>query len=215
MSAKSHKPTSRPSIRMSALGSKADILTSDKAYYRKQSTCSGGRSEPPSGPRLLFLPRAHSNSACSLLLSHPVGQLVYVTRRLTMLDHEELDEAAQVRQVRFLCRRQRILASTKGAGRNRRPLLRNVRKRRCGYGFFSAHALVAASHVPPAFVQSASVFAAAAPAKAGPVKASARVIANIEMRIFMAFSPLRWTKPQYLNALFETYVPGTPDPIAG
>jgi hypothetical protein len=109
----------------------------------------------------------------------------------------------------------RILASTKGAGRNRRPLLRNVRKRRCGYGFFSAHALVAASHVPPAFVQSASVFAAAAPAKAGPVKASARVIANIEMRIFMAFSPLRWTKPQYLNALFETYVPGTPDPIAG
>jgi hypothetical protein len=85
--------------------------------------------------------------------------------------------------------------------------LRNVRKPRWGYGFFSAHVLVAASHVPPAFVQSASVFAAAAPAKAGPVKASARVIANIETRIFMAFSPLRWTKPQYLNALFETYVP--------
>jgi hypothetical protein len=26
---------------------------------------------------------------------------------------------------------------------------------------------------------------------------------------------LRWTKPLCLNALFETYVPGTPDPIAG
>ena len=63
--------------------------------------------------------------------------------------------------------------------------------------------LVAASHVPPAFVQSASVFAAAAPAKAGPVKANARVIANIEMRIFMAFSPLLRTKPQCLNALLR------------
>ena len=29
-------------------------------------------------------------------------------------------------------------------------------------------------------------------AKAGPVKASARVKANIEMRVFMTFSPLRW-----------------------
>jgi hypothetical protein len=65
--------------------------------------------------------------------------------------------------------------------------------------------LVAASHVPPAFTQSASVFAAAAPAKAGPVKASARVTAKIEIRVFMAFSPLRWTKPLYLNALYETY----------
>jgi hypothetical protein len=80
-----------------------------------------------------------------------------------------------------------------------------------GYGFFSAHVLVAASHVPPAFVQSASVFAAAAPAKAGPVKASARVIANIEMRIFMAFSPLLWIKPQCLNALLRLMFQETPD----
>jgi hypothetical protein len=62
------------------------------------------------------------------------------------------------------------------------------------YGFFSAHVLVAASHVPPAFAQSASVFAAVtSPAKAGPVKASARVNAKIERRVFMAFTPLRWT----------------------
>jgi hypothetical protein len=67
---------------------------------------------------------------------------------------------------------------------------------KASYGFFSAHALVVASHVPPAFTQSASVFAAAAPAKAGPVKASARVTAKIEIRVFMAFSPLRWHQRQ-------------------
>jgi hypothetical protein len=38
-------------------------------------------------------------------------------------------------------------------------------------------------HVPPAFAQSASVFAAVtSPAKTGPVKASARINAKIEMR---------------------------------
>jgi hypothetical protein len=58
------------------------------------------------------------------------------------------------------------------------------------YGFLSAHVLVAASHVPPAFVQSASVLAAVAPAKAGPVKANARASASIETRPFMAFSTL-------------------------
>ena len=47
--------------------------------------------------------------------------------------------------------------------------------------------LVVAFQVPPAFTQSASVFAAAAPAKAGPVKASASVNAKIEIRVFMAF----------------------------
>ena len=59
---------------------------------------------------------------------------------------------------------------------------------------FGAHLLVAASHTPPAFVQSASVLAAVgspAPAKAGPVKANARARASIETRPFMAFSPLR------------------------
>src|SRR6478736_4405069 len=98
------------------------------------------------------------------------------------------------------------------------PFLSSVAVATVVYGFFAAHVLVAASHTPPAFVQSASVFAAVgspAPAKAGPVKASAIARASIETRPFMAFSPLRWTKPRSINALFETYVPGTPDPIAG
>ena len=71
----------------------------------------------------------------------------------------------------------------------------NRLKHRSGYIFFSSHILVVAFHVPPAFAQSASVFAAVAPAKAGPVNASAKATANVEMRIFMGFSPLRWTKP--------------------
>jgi len=56
-----------------------------------------------------------------------------------------------------------------------------------GYCFFAAHLLVAASHTPPAFVQSASVLAAVgspAPAKAGPVKARANATASVEIRIF-------------------------------
>ena len=67
----------------------------------------------------------------------------------------------------------------------------NRSKHRSGYIFFSSHILVVAFHVPPAFAQSASVFAAVAPAKAGPVNASAKATANVEMRIFMGFSPLR------------------------
>ena len=58
------------------------------------------------------------------------------------------------------------------------------------YIFFSSHILVVAFHVPPAFAQSASVFAAVtSPAKAGPVKASARVTAKVAIRIFMTLSP--------------------------
>jgi hypothetical protein len=34
------------------------------------------------------------------------------------------------------------------------------------------------------------------------------------MRIFMAFSPLLWTKPQCLNALLRLMFQETPDPIA-
>ena len=46
------------------------------------------------------------------------------------------------------------------------------------------------------FWQSASVFAFdTSPAKAGPVMARAMAIANVEMRTFMGFSPLRWTSP--------------------
>ena len=53
--------------------------------------------------------------------------------------------------------------------------------------------------MPPAFAQSAAVFAAVAPAKTGPEKASARVIAKVAIRIFMGFSPLRWTEPPQMN----------------
>jgi hypothetical protein len=67
------------------------------------------------------------------------------------------------------------------------------------YIFFSSHILVVAFQEPLAATQSASVFAAVAPAKAGPVKARAMAIANVEMRIFMGFSPLRWTKPPQTN----------------
>jgi hypothetical protein len=56
------------------------------------------------------------------------------------------------------------------------------------YIFFSEHVLVAASHMPPAFLQSASVLAAVAPAKAGPAKANARATASVEIRAFRGFS---------------------------
>jgi hypothetical protein len=59
---------------------------------------------------------------------------------------------------------------------------------------FFAQVFVVASHMPPAFLQWASVFAfvTSSAAKAGAVKASARVTAKIEIKIFMAFTPLRW-----------------------
>jgi hypothetical protein len=61
------------------------------------------------------------------------------------------------------------------------------------YIFFSEQVLVALSHVPPALAQSAAVFAVFTSwAKAGPVKAIARVTARTETRLFMTFSPLRW-----------------------
>lgn len=47
------------------------------------------------------------------------------------------------------------------------------------YIFFSSHILVVAFQVPLAATQSASVFAAAAPANAGPVTASAMAIAPL------------------------------------
>ena len=65
-----------------------------------------------------------------------------------------------------------------------------------GYIFFSSHILVVAFHVPPAFAQSASVFAAVAPAKTGPEKASARVIAKVVIRIFMGFFSVTLKPPQ-------------------
>jgi hypothetical protein len=66
------------------------------------------------------------------------------------------------------------------------------------YIFFAEHVLVLASHMPPAFWQSALVFAAVtSPANAGAVKASANASANIEIMVFMgvfsfeAVSPVR------------------------
>ena len=50
----------------------------------------------------------------------------------------------------------------------------------------------------------AFVFAAfTSPAKAGPLNASAKATANVEMSIFMGFSPLRWTKPPQMNVFCE------------
>jgi hypothetical protein len=54
---------------------------------------------------------------------------------------------------------------------------------------FAAQVLVVASQTPPALSQSAFVLAiVTSPAKAGPVKARARVIAKMERRVFMVFS---------------------------
>ena len=58
------------------------------------------------------------------------------------------------------------------------------------YIFFSEHAFFAASHVPPAFSQSAAFFAVVtSPAKAGPVKASAKANANVDTSVFMDVTP--------------------------
>ena len=70
----------------------------------------------------------------------------------------------------------------------------NVRKRQWAYILFLEQVLVESFHVPPSLKQSFSVFAFFTfPAKAGPVKASARVTAKIDIKVFMAVSPLRWT----------------------
>jgi hypothetical protein len=59
------------------------------------------------------------------------------------------------------------------------------------YIFFSEHVLVLASHEPPAFSQSAWVFAVdTSPAKAGPETASASDSANTEMSVFIDDTPL-------------------------
>src|SRR5262245_25780703 len=64
----------------------------------------------------------------------------------------------------------------KGARRSERL---NVPVPEYDYIFFSEHALLAASHTPPAFSQSAWVFAVVtSPAKAGPVTATARTPAE-------------------------------------
>lgn len=76
------------------------------------------------------------------------------------------------------------------------------------YIFFSVHFLAAASHTPPALSQLAlSVAFVTSPAKAGPVKASAIAMANIEIRVFMDVSPLRCTRQELGNANLQASVP--------
>ena len=70
------------------------------------------------------------------------------------------------------------------------PLCYTLWRQKQGYIFFSEHTLVVASHVPPAVSQSAWFFAlVTSPAKAGPVKASAKANANVETSVFMVFLP--------------------------
>ena len=75
----------------------------------------------------------------------------------------------------------------RGADRSRRPFNSNREDR---YIFFSEHTFVAASHVPPAFSQSAAFFAVVTfPANAGIANPSASAKANVERSVFMAITP--------------------------
>jgi hypothetical protein len=57
------------------------------------------------------------------------------------------------------------------------------------YIFFAEQVLVLASHTPPAFWQSAAVFAVfTSAAKAGPVRPMTRARASREMKLFMRVS---------------------------
>ena len=82
----------------------------------------------------------------------------------------------------------RIFCTTKGRPPKRAPLhCENGEElaARCANScfFFSEHLLLEASHMPPAFSQSAALVAfVTSPAKAGPVKASAKANTNIETR---------------------------------
>jgi hypothetical protein len=113
----------------------------------------------------------------------------------TVADEEALRAASapSLRRRRTLCR-----TGLQSPTRSRRPFVMWPKRRRA-YILFLVQVLVVSSHVPPAIMQSDSVFASftspakAGPVKAGPVKASARVNAKIERRVFMAFTPLRWT----------------------
>ena len=105
----------------------------------------------------------------------------------------------------------------KGAGRSRRPI-RTVKSRLIGLRLLRC-ARVRCS-IPHAASLRAIGFGlcgrrVSRPREGRAREGSAIARASIETRPFMAFSPLRWTKPRSIHALFETYVPGTPDPIAG
>ena len=78
----------------------------------------------------------------------------------------------------------------KGRSPKRAPLFMRLWQKKQGYIFFSEHAFFAASHVPPAFSQSAAFFAVVtSPAKAGPVKASANASAKVDTSVFMDVTP--------------------------
>jgi hypothetical protein len=63
--------------------------------------------------------------------------------------------------------------------------------------------------VPPAFSQSAWFFAlVTSPAKAGPVKASVKANANIEMSVFMGFLPYAYYLGAVDNGVPASHVPG-------
>src|SRR5262245_11430909 len=62
--------------------------------------------------------------------------------------------------------------------------------------FFSMHMFIFESHSPPAFLQSASVLAFdTSPAKAGPVKARATAITNMDVRVFIGLDPYAGASP--------------------
>jgi hypothetical protein len=68
--------------------------------------------------------------------------------------------------------------------------------------YFPEHVLVLASQLPPSFWHCSWACFAVSPAKTG--NASARVTANIDMKVFMTFPPLR-RRDVYLS-----WIPFTP-----
>jgi hypothetical protein len=68
------------------------------------------------------------------------------------------------------------------------------------YIFFAEQVLVLASHIPPAFWQSAAVFAVfTSAAKAGPVRPMTRARPSREMKLFMRVSSFRLLQLYYYN----------------
>ena len=105
----------------------------------------------------------------------------------------------------------RALHQLRHGGHNRAPAeasaLRILTKRREAY-IFSEHFLAVSSHAPPALSQLAlSVAFVTSPAKAGPVKASARAKAIVETSVFMTFLPYACTRGALNNANLVILVP--------
>ena len=74
--------------------------------------------------------------------------------------------------------------------------------------YFPEQDLVLASQLPPSFWHCSWACLSVSPAKAGMVKASARVTANTEIKVFMTFSPLlRDVYSTALPAFWSAYAP--------